>query len=681
MDRFAIVMMALLLPAIFAGCATTGDSAAAGNGRWSLARTPLNRTAPQLDVSTAEHLAWVDAYRQRILEVTEPRTVENTLVPLNHLRMDLEAVASECSLLANVHPDGGVRKTAEQGEQQATRKLSELMLDRELYEAIRAVDISRADAGTCYLVEKLVRDFRLAGVDRPDDVRARIAQLNDEIVLLGQTFQRNVREDIREITVESPADLEGMPADWIAAHPAGSDGKIHVTTQYPDYNPFLTYARNAGARQALYREFKNRGYPVNLEVLNQLIRKRHELATLMDYGHFADYVTADKMIGTAASAAAFIDRVSAVAKPAVERNMAVLLARKQQDTPTASTIEDWERDYYEQLVRTEQYQFDAQDARPYFNFPQVLDGLFTLTGRLFGVEYRQVRGLDLWHPDVTAWDLYEGRRHIGRFYLDLYPRENKYNHAACFGYREGVAGERLPQAVLVCNFPDVRKSPDGLALMEHDDVVTLFHEFGHLLHALFAGHQRWMGNSGISTEADFVEAPSQMLEEWCWDVETLQIFGRHHATGEPIPADLVQRMKRASDFGRALWVAHQTFYAAVSLNYYNNDPANLDTTALMTDLQARYSPFPYVPDTHFQCSFGHLYHYSAGYYTYLWSQVIAKDMFSRFQEEGLLNRRTSAQYRQRVLEPGGSKPAATLVQDFLGRVYEFDAFEAWLNRG
>ena len=209
---------------------------------------------------------------------------------------------------------------------------------------------------------------------------------------------------------------------------------------------------------------------------------------------------------------------------------------------------------------------------------------------------------------------------------------------------------------------------------------TFFHEFGHLLHTIFAGHRRWIGNSGITTEWDFVEAPSQLLEEWTYDVEALQLFARHYITGRPISTDLVRRLRRASDFGKGLYTAHQMFYAAVSLNFYNRDPSSMDTTDLMVELQKRYSPFPYVEDTHFQCSFGHLDGYSAYYYTYMWSLVIAKDLFSKFEARGLLDRETTMHYRRSILDPGGSKKAADLIEDFLGRPFSFDAFQEWLNR-
>ncbi|MDF1729660.1 MAG: M3 family metallopeptidase, partial [Sulfitobacter sp.] len=227
-----------------------------------------------------------------------------------------------------------------------------------------------------------------------------------------------------------------------------------------------------------------------------------------------------------------------------------------------------------------------------------------------------------------------------------------------FGLQDSIADRRLPQATLVCNFPDPAASEDGLALMEYGQVSTFFHEFGHLMHYLFAGRQPWATNAGISTEWDFVEAPSQMLEEWMADVDVLQSFARHHETGEPVPAELVAKLNASQEFGKASNTAQQLFYAAVSFGCYSRDPAGFDSDALVRELQPLYSPGRYVPGTHMQASFGHLNGYSAIYYTYKWSEVIAKDMFTRFAAEGVMNPDTAADYRERVLEPGGSAPAA-----------------------
>lgn len=669
---------------VVCGCASSGTVGGImsdpSSAKWALHATPLDRSAAALENDSAEHLAWAKTYRRRLLAVDGARTIGNTLVLYNKMMMHLDASKNECELVARVHPDKSVRESAERGEQAVAKFLTGLELDRDLYAAFQTLDVTHADEATQYLVHKKLRDFRRAGVDKPEDVRLRIAALRDNLVKLGQDFSKNTRDDEREILLDSPADLDGLPADWIEKHQPAADGKIHVTTKYPDYKPFMSYARNAPAREKLYHEFKNRGYPKNIDVLDQLLANRYELANLLGYEHWADLATEDKMIETADSAAAFIEKIAETSRGPALRDYTFLLQRKKKDDPDATKVADWEKSYYEQLIKAEKFAFDPQAVRPYFNSRDVLRGLFNLTQKMFGVTYRRVEGLRLWHQDVTAWDVFDGDKQLGRFYLDLYPRENKYGHAAQFDYRTGIAGVRLPQAALVCNFPNPNSSKDGVALMEHDDVVTLFHEFGHLLHTIFSGHRRWIGNSGITMEWDFVEAPSQMLEEWCYNVDALQLFAKHYQTGEPIPAKLVENLRRASDFGKGLYAAHQMFYAAVSLNYYNRDPKNLDTTALLTELQDIYSPFDYVDDTHFQCSFGHLDHYSAFYYTYMWSLVIAKDLFGKFEQEGVLNGATARRYRKTILDPGGSKKAAQMIEDFLGRPYSFDSYKNWLRR-
>jgi thimet oligopeptidase len=275
--------------------------------------------------------------------------------------------------------------------------------------------------------------------------------------------------------------------------------------------------------------------------------------------------------------------------------------------------------------------------------------------------------------------MFQDGKLTGRFYLDMHPRANKYNHAAQFDVRTGIAGRQIPEATLVCNFPGGGENDPGL--MEQGDVETFLHEFGHLLHTLFAGNQKWLGVGGIRTEHDFVEAPSQMLEEWARDPATLATFARHYQTNEPIPADLVKRMKRAAEFGKGLQVRRQMVYADLSLSVYDRDPSQVDPTAITKALVQKYQPFEFVDGTHFHASFGHLDGYSAVYYTYMWSLVIAKDLFSKFDRANMLDPTVAVKYRRTVLEPGGSAPAAKLVENFLGRPFDFKAYQQWLDEG
>ena len=604
-------------------------------------------------------------------------TIENSLRPYDDLQLELDAVGSQAELIRSVHPDAKVREIAEKVSQRAAALATELSLNRDVFDAIKALDVSAADAETKHYVQRLLRDFRLAGVDKDEAARKRIQALRDELVEIGQAFDRNIREDLRTVKTDA-AELEGLPRDYITRHKPDADGKITLTIDYPDALPVFSYAKNEALRKQMFMEYSNRAYPKNVEVLDRMISRRAELATLIGFGSWADYITADKMVGSAQNASAFIDRIVAASGSKAEREFAAILKRKQHDVPGATAVNAWERTYYAELVRKSDYSFDSQTVRPYFPFDRVRQGLLDVTSALFGVTYRRLTDVPVWDPSVEAYEMLSNGQVIGRFYLDMHPRPNKYNHAAEFSIRNGVAGRQIPEAALICNLPGGQPGDPGL--MTHEDVVTFFHEFGHLVHALVSGRHQWIGVSGISTEQDFVEAPSQMLEEWTWDPATLATFARHHETNQPIPASLVREMRRASEFGKALNVRQQMVYARLSLSVYDRDPKQVDTTALVKQITNTLTPYPYVEGTHFQTSFGHLDGYSAVYYTYMWSLVIAKDFFGRFDGANLLAPAVAARYRDTVLAPGGSKPAAVLVSDFLGRPFDFKAWEAWLNR-
>jgi thimet oligopeptidase len=333
-------------------------------------------------------------------------------------------------------------------------------------------------------------------------------------------------------------------------------------------------------------------------------------------------------------------------------------------------------------VKKESYDFDTQALRPYFPYDRVKQGVLDVTSKMFGVTYRRIPGAAVWDPSVECWEMDEDGKLVGRFYLDMHPRKNKFNHAAQFDIRTGVEGRQIAEAALVCNLPGGKAGDPGLC--DFDDVNTFFHEFGHLLHNLFAGHQRWCGIGGIRTEADFIEAPSQMLEEWMRDPKVLQVFAKHYETGAPVPADLISKMRRADEFGdidpKGISVRRQMVLADLSLSIYDRPPSEVNTDSLNARLTRKYTPYPYVPDTHFQASFGHLYGYGAAYYTYMWSLVIAKDMFTQFDPNDLLDPKVAKRYRDAVLAPGGSRPAAVLVRNFLHREPGFDAYERWLNK-
>ena len=610
----------------------------------------------------------LDEVRRLTGELTTGTTVSGaaTLARWNDLKLALHNAFSTSSLIANVHPEEAVRTRAEKVEQDASALDTEIGLDRGLYDVLSAVDPGELDEDARRVLELSLRDFRRAGVDRDEPVRARLREIAERETALGQEFARNIRDGVRAVRV-SPDVLDGLPADFVEGHPVGEDGLVEITTAYPDYVPFVTFCRDRHARATLVHEFLNRAYPENDAVLHDLLALRREHAGLLGYDGWPSYDAEVKMIGTGAAIPAFVDRITETSDVAARRDVDVLLQRLRRDHPEATSVDTVDKAFYAEVLRRENFDVDSHEVRGYFDFAKVRRGLLSVTGRLFDVEYVQVDA-GAWHEDVTSYDVVRGGHRLGRIHLDLHPRPGKYGHAAQFSLTAGIAGRQLAEGVLVCNF--------SKALMEHDHVVTLFHEFGHLVHHVLAGGHAWTRFSGVATEWDFVEAPSQMLEEWAWDADVLRSFATD-SDDCPIPRELVEKMRAAHEFGKGMYARTQMFYAALSYRLHQDVPD--DITATMHELQAAYDVFAPVPHTHFYASFGHLEGYGSGYYTYMWSLVIAKDLFSAFDPGDLFASEVAHRYRDRILAPGGSRDAADLVEDFLGRPYDFRAFERWLE--
>ncbi|QSQ19842.1 Zn-dependent oligopeptidase [Pyxidicoccus parkwayensis] len=605
-----------------------------------------------------------------------PRDTVSSLTAYDDAIALLDDAVSRSGIASNSHPDAAFREAGRTCEQEVEAARTDISLDQRLYVALAALKLDEQDAATRRWVARVLRDFRREGVDRDAATRQKLRELHEQLTWLGQEFGRHIQEDVRRVDV-GPEALEGLPEDYVRAHPPGPDGRVHITTETPDYLPFMAYSRSGPAREALWRINRQRGYPANLETLSRLLQARYSLATLLGYPNWAAYASEDKMVRGPQAAADFIERLSDAAAARAKDDYAALLERKRKDAPGATEVEPWEQAFLEDRVRAEQYHYESREVRGYFEYTRVKQGLFDITSRLFGLTYRRAKDAPVWHPDVEAWDVYEGDTRLGRFYLDMHPRPDKLTHSSQWDLATGRAGRALPEAVLMCNFPRPGTHP---ALLQHSEVRTFFHEFGHLLHHILGGHARWAGLSGSRTERDFVEAPAQVLEEWAWRPESLQLFARHFVTGEPLPAETIARMRRADAFGKGLWLRQQLFYAAVSLQLHTADPAGLDTTTRVNALQERYMPFRAASDSYVHLSFTQLDgYYSSAYYAYLWSLVIARDLLTPFQQHGLMDPATARRYRDTVLGPGGSKDAADLVRDFLGRDYGFGAYTRWLD--
>jgi len=628
---------------------TGAPSAAAINARcnWYVARSTALRTA--LERSKAKP------------------SLATTLTSYDQLSELLSDASGEVGFYRQVSPTAASREAGEKCEVRMASEGTKLSLSRPVYEHLKAIP-TPADAATKLYLTRTLGAFERAGIALDAAGRAKAQALSDEISNLNTSFEANIPKGQKTISA-SPAELDGLPQDFIAAHKVGADGKITLKTDSTDYVPVMTYAKDGGLRERFYRAYNMRAYPENDAVLRDLINKRGEFAQLVGRPNYATLNFEDRMLNTPDKVQALLVDMSAAAKPAGERDYTKKLAMLQQLQPGATKLQPWDSSYVSQLVQKASYGYDRQEARKYFQYDHVRDGILKLTENLFGVDIRPWN-TPKWDKLAESYAIYDHGKLIGRIYFDAHPRDGKYEHANAIPLRYGTKSS-IPVGALVFNVPN--------GLMEHNDVVTFLHEYGHLLHHIFGGqNQRWQGISGITTEWDFVEAPSQMLENWVYDYDTLARFAVD-SSGRTIPRVLVEKMNKARYFDLGMGDMRQLGLSNISLQYYLRPaPANLGEAAREYDV--KYDLLPPAPGTQFQDAFSHLAGYGAAYYTYRWSVVIADDMFTQFQKNGLSDRATAERYRRLVLAPGGSKPAAELVSDFLGRPISLDAYRAKLAK-
>jgi thimet oligopeptidase len=646
-----------------------------------ISQPPLWSAKP--DVGTFEkmendRLAAAQRSIDQIVAVSGPRTIENTLAPYDEAIRQLNSAIYFSSLMQQVHPDAAFRDRATTMTTKVSSAATALSLNQDVYKALKALDTSKADAPTRYYVQRQLLEFRLAGVDKDEVTREKIHKLQDKLTEDQSMFDRNITDDVRTVEVTDAAELDGMPQDYIDRHKPGTDGKIHITTDYTDVYPVFQFAKSDPLRHRLRDAFNSRAYPKNRDVLMDMLETRYQVAGLIGYSSWADYNAADKMILNGDSIRKFLNDLHTAAHPIAQKEFDILLAEKRKTDPEAKEIRGYETAYLTELVDRSSYNFDSQSVRPYLPYNEVKKGIMDTAATLFHVSFRQELNVPAWDPSVETWDVIDNGKMFGRFYLDMHPRAGKYKHDQMSQVLDGVRGKQPPEAILVCNLPE--PTPTDPGLMDYDDVVTFFHEFGHLMHHILGGQQQWAGISGITMEADFGEAPSQMLEEWMRSPQVLASFARHYKTGEPIPAGLVARMNRAAAFGRAIGVERQVAYSAVSYDIYKAAPQKVDLDAIVPEDYRRYTLFaPIDSDAHWFASFGHLAGYSSAYYTYMWDKVIAEDFFLQFDHNNLLAGDAPMRYRRVVLEPGGSMSANDMVRNFLGRPQSMAAFQRWLG--
>jgi len=633
-------------------------------------------TSPEaLSSWVGARLAGHEAAIAALLAVEGPRTIENTLALYDAALEQLSLAGAQAGVLNSVAAEKAVRDQAQMEAQRIAMVGSALSLNRGVYDALAAMSLDGADPATRHFVERTLLGYRLAGVDKDETTRHRLQGLHEKATKHSLEFSRNIQEGGKTI-VASPLELDGLPLDYLGRHQPDTSGQVTLTTDQPDMQPVMTFASNPDVRTRMFLAYNTRAYPENKQILHDLLATRQEIASMLGFRSWADLATADQMMGSAANVRKFLARLEEASREGAVREHELVLEFVRSKQPGIIAIDITSRGYWYEQFRRAAFDFDSQSVRPYFPYKQVEAGVLETAAKLFKIEFRR-SGAPAWDPTVSVFDVYEDGRHVGRFYLDMHPREGKDKWFSASPVVTGVRGRYIPEAALICNFPG--SDPDDPGLLQYSDVVTFFHEFGHLMHAILGGQTRWAGVSGFATEGDFIEVPSQMLEEFFRDERLLQTFARHYETGEVLPADIIRKMKTAGSFGRADWVRTQLYYTTLSLDLHDQDPAGIDFDVITKRLYRSLVPWTWLDGNRMYASFGHLTGYSSNYYTYAFDKVIALDFFGQFDPADLLGCDAGGRYRKLVLEQGGSKPGREMVRDFLGRDEEFAAFSKWLN--
>ncbi len=637
------------------------------------------------DSPVADALRKADRAVAQIIAVEDgKRTFENTLGALDDLIVRLRLDTEFLQFMAYVSPDAELREKGQKAEQDVRNWLTNLTKNEDLYKAIRAyADTKPALKGErARLLKHTLRDFRRAGMELKPEDRERLKKLQLELNALEIEFERNIREDETRVPL-TREELAGMTEEWLATQPQ-SEGLYLVGLDYPSFLPVMDHCEVETTRQKVWLAYKRRGGRKNVKVLERILRLRAEAARLLGYPHPADFETEIRMAGSAQAVLDFYARLRPIVrkKALVDWQEFTEAKRRHTGNPNAR-LYPWDQSFYEKRLLQEKYAVDSRKVQEYFPLDRVIDGLFHITQSLYGLTYRDItreaarRGRTIWHPDVRLYEVVDNATGevLGEFFLDLHPRPHKYGHAAQWGlYPRKVWSDgsvTKPLAALVCNF--TKPTADKPALLTHDEVETFFHEFGHCLHSILTEAE--LGEfSGTAVARDFVEAPSQMFENWVWNADVLQSFARHYRTGEPFPKQLLDGMLKARNLGSGLKTEHQIYYGMVDLTYHLDPEGDVDTTQVGLDLFGEIELYRPVPETYFQAAFGHLTGYQAGYYGYLWSLVYAQDMFERFREKGLLNPEAGRYYRKKILARGGTMDEMEMVRDYLGREPRMEPF-------
>lgn len=626
------------------------------------------------DLAPAEAAARVKLEKDLATLIAIPqaeRTFENTIMGYERAFDNYGNALGMSGFLSYVSTDKKFRDAANDLQMQISQYMVDVATRRDVYKAIREYTDTnpRLDPVQAKLVKEMLIGFKNSGMDLNDADLEKFKALNKEKAEYIIKFDKNIQEykDPLAVTQEQ---LQGLGEDYIQKLSKTDDGKYLVTLDYPDYVPFMQNADDEQARKELEFKFNRRGGQENVELLEKTLTLRREIARLLGYKNHAELRLEDRMAKNPKTVMAFLKDLQKKLKSLGKKEDKEMIAYKNSKTGKNSrTLYSWESGYWSNKFRKENLELDSEKIKEYFPSQVVIDGMLDLFGGVFGITFEPV-DIPVWHPDVKAFKIKDkaSGELVAYFYMDLYPREGKYKHAACFGLVEGEEKQdgtyQIPFVAIVANLN--KPSGDMPSLLKHSEVETLFHEFGHVLHNALT-KAKYSAFSGTSVSWDFVEAPSQMLERWAWDPQVLKKISKHYKTGEALPDDLIKRMIAAKNFGAGGMYLRQDFFAQYDMTLHTADTTP-DTTKLYFELTKKIRGLPLTKGTIPQASFGHIMGgYDAGYYGYLWSEVIAEDFFGEFKKNGIFNPETGLKFRREILEKGGTLDEEKMVENFLGR--------------
>lgn len=631
------------------------------------------------DVLTASSTALTEI-QQKIDDIinipTNERTFENTLFALEVACTDFSLVESRIDFLLNVSPLKEIREQAQKVvETMQTSFLDMVTYNEKLYTAIkeyteRAVDLTGPSKK---LVDDTVRGYVRLGFALPFERRTILKENNKKLQVLCNEFQKNINDYNAHIVIR-PDETDGLSENYLKSLTQDAEGNFIVDITYPNYFPFIENAKRADKRKELVDLYFKKGGDRNIELLSQILDLRHKNATLLGYATYADYATEDRMAKSAVNVRAFSSSLVEAMKPGIKKDIAELTRAKRDDVGNSEAkLEYYDPSYYINQLKKSKYSIDKEKIREYFPLRHVLQQMFALYSELFSVKYEKLDGIPTWHEDVEVYAVKNlDNSLVSYFMLDLYPRDGKYGHAAEFPI---VIGHKLnfadtddtyiaPLACMVTNFP--KPTVDTPSLMPHSEVETLFHEFGHVMHENLS-RARFYSQSGTIVARDFVEAPSQMLENWVWDKNILKRISKHYITGEPLSDELVDKMLSAKTYMENYANMRQMVLGTFDFRLHTEDQKDR-IVELYNEITTELLGIGLLPEHRWPAGFGHLAGgYGAGYYGYMWSKVYSCDMFTRFRDAGLLNREVGMEYRKKILEVGSSRDEMESVKDFLGR--------------